>query len=168
MLELPTSSVNDSLNCNPLESSGYYMYHQASCSCSSSLVVRKPASIPGLLNSFYPLLTPFIFICSSTEESLLIFSSHLSLGLSTGLLPWNFPFRTFFSRPTLALSNRPIWSAHPNLSNFIYFNTGGRSNNSYRCAVYLSILSYFHPVLTVRFLVSLILVLYANYFPVRH
>jgi len=40
------------------------------------------------------LLNPLIF--SSNEEPLLVLLSHLSLGFHVSLLPWNFPFSTFF------------------------------------------------------------------------
>jgi len=46
--------------------------------------------------SMFPaiLLNPLIF--STNQQSLLLLFSHLSLGFHMSLLPWNFPFSTFF------------------------------------------------------------------------
>ena len=50
---------------------------------------------------------------SSCSTSLWTTSAHLVLGLPTGLVVWNFPFRTFFG--ILSSSILIIWPAHSSL-----------------------------------------------------
>jgi hypothetical protein len=74
-----------------------------------------------------------------------MFSSHLSHGLTTGLLPWNFPSSSFFY--ILGLSIRTLWPPNCNIVNLIYFTILDLSNNwlsSLLAYVLVSILSHFH------------------------
>jgi hypothetical protein len=103
------------------------------------------------------LLHPIIFI--SNKESLQM-SSHLSRGLSTGLIPRNFPFSIFFG--ILASPILTLWWAYCDVLNFIHFPPSGQSNNSYRFFLYLiadadddlkySVLSWSAPTLQKRIL----------------
>lgn len=83
---------------------------------SSAVRLKISLSLAGLTYSL---------IFSSNEECLPMFSSHPYRSLSTGILPWNIPFNTFFS--ILELSIQTIWPAHFNPLNFIHFTISGRS-----------------------------------------
>ena len=74
---------------------------------------RALASLTRRLHSslFAALLHPLI--PSSCSASLWTTSAHLVLGLPTGLVVWEFPFRTFFG--ILSSSILIIWPAHSSL-----------------------------------------------------
>ena len=105
-------------------------------SSSSSSTARQPTSSPGLSNSCLQTslspttpLHPLIF--SSNEENSRMLSSHLSRGLPTDLLLWNFPFiraRFFQYSSTIHWDYK---TGHCNPLKLINFTISDPCNNSH-------------------------------------